>query len=320
MRRFIILAIVLSSTIAGVASSQKIRVSAEADTLSGLIGDQIGVTLKAEHESGLTVLWPSFPDSLGGLETIRRGKIDTSASDAGVLQTQKLFVAAFDSGRYEIPALTFLYSKSKSLDDPQAVSTDPIYLTYNTVEVDTSKAIKDIKPPLHEPWTILEAAKFILISLAIAAVSVGIVLLILRLTRNKRKPAKVFKKAELPPHVEALTALKKLDKLKLWQSGKIKEYYVHLTEILRRYIGRAFNIPALEMPSSEIIDNLDAVGIGEELKRETIDLLTLADLVKFAKSTSSEEENVKYFATVRKFVEATMPKPNDDRREEANSK
>ena len=52
---------------------------------------------------------------------------------------------------------------------------------------------------------------------------------------------------------------------KLWQQGEIKQYYSELTDILRIYIENRWDIQAMEMVSSEIIESLNLQLNNHEL-------------------------------------------------------
>jgi len=77
---------------------------------------------------------------------------------------------------------------------------------------------------------------------------------------------KFWKKKEIisikPKEVKLLPyqiALKKLDQLgaeKLWQKGFIKEYHSRITEIIREYFEKQFNLPALELTTTESLQLL----------------------------------------------------------------
>ena len=83
--------------------------------------------------------------------------------------------------------------------------------------------------------------------------------------------------------------MKELDAKELWQKNKIKQYYVELTDILRNYIERELNIPALESTTDELIETMtdfnlaSSLNIPEETIKKLNKLLKDADLVKFAK-------------------------------------
>src|SRR5690606_27320714 len=95
----------------------------------------------------------------------------------------------------------------------------------------------------------------------------------------------------IPADILALEALRKLKSEKLWQEGEFKKYYTQLTDILRIYILRVFEIDALDMTSSEILENIKLKNLSEELYSKLKFILTNADLVKFAKEKPLPEIN-----------------------------
>ena len=88
---------------------------------------------------------------------------------------------------------------------------------------------------------------------------------------------------------------------------------------MREYIGRRFGVMSTEKTSDETLRelkpklmakgegleaNVDTKLLYEQLKK----MLQLADLVKFAKWTTTPEENEEALATAFEFVQKTTPK------------
>ena len=91
-----------------------------------------------------------------------------------------------------------------------------------------------------------------------------------------------------------------------WQKGYFKKYYTELTDIIRLYIHRVFEINSLEMTSTEIYDVLKIQGlVKEELLEKLYSLFSAADLVKFAKEQPIGEENNRYYEIARDFITET---------------
>jgi len=96
---------------------------------------------------------------------------------------------------------------------------------------------------------------------------------------------------EIPCHIIALERLEKLREQKLWQSGKLKMYHSEISEILRDYIEKRYNVNALEETTDEIMYGLRLHAIPNDVKEKLFQILTLADLVKFAKEQPLANEN-----------------------------
>ncbi|HPQ98784.1 MAG TPA: hypothetical protein PK066_04560 [Saprospiraceae bacterium] len=100
--------------------------------------------------------------------------------------------------------------------------------------------------------------------------------------KRQAKPieAKTINRA---PEDIAFEKLRKLRDAEIWQTGAIKEYQSELTYILREFLEKKFSIPALEQPSSELLNRLREITSDNEWIGKVRQILEIADLVKFAK-------------------------------------
>ena len=109
-----------------------------------------------------------------------------------------------------------------------------------------------------------------------------------------------------------MTAIKELEKLhtqKLWQSGKSKQYYTGLTEILRAYLVGRYHFQAMEMTSAEILACIRELAVEERFAARLKRLLEIADFVKFAKLEPDPEQNEEAYQDAYYFVEETKEQP-----------
>jgi hypothetical protein len=305
-KKFLLLIVLVSMVL--VAFPQDIRVTARLDTNAMLIGDHVGLTLKYTGPSKSQVLWPFLPDTiLGKITVIGRGKIDTaySADKNSVTFSQQLNFTCYDSGFYTIPQIPFKYRLLPDTTSRMAAS-NMMLLAVHTVKVDTTQAIKPIMGPLKVPITFREMLPWILAALAV----ILLIVLAIWYFKKRKKKEPIFKlrpKVVLLPHEMALQEMEKLRVKKLWQAGRVKEYYSELTEIIRKYIEDRFILPALEQTSAEITDSLRGhAGCPPKALERLGELLVLADLVKFAKTKPGAAENDKCLTEAIEFVYATI--------------
>ena len=142
----------------------------------------------------------------------------------------------------------------------------------------------------------------------LAVLLVGLYGVVRYLRQRGRGLGSLFRPAPpLPPHVEAIKALETLHNQKLWQNSRYKAYYSGLSDILRHYIVRRWNIGALEMTSDEIIEAMRGVELPDKARRDLSSLLRDADLVKFAKAEPDSEQNENDYLKSYYFVEETKP-------------
>ena len=91
-------------------------------------------------------------------------------------------------------------------------------------------------------------------------------------------------------------------KRKLWQNGKNKLYYSLLTDIIWQFIEYRYNVPTFEKTSDEIINGIKLKNISLEKVEQLNKIFAIADMVKFAKQTPTQEENIFTIDIIRNFI------------------
>jgi len=276
-----------------------------------LIGDQVNLSLGFSFPAGTQVAWPSIKDTiLGNIQVINRTKVDTSwsADKKNLHLTQNLRLTCFDSGFYTIPPIRFYY---RILPDTtiRFEETEIQILTVHTLTVDTTLAIKPIKGPVKIPFSILEYLPWIIVGILFLAIAGFLLYYLLR--RRKGEPIFVLRPGvKYQPHEWALMELEKLRVKQLWQSGKIKEYHTELTNILRKYIEDRFHLLAMESTTGEILEDLeDKTSIPKECRVMLGEILSMADLVKFAKYLPLPEDHEQSMEYAVDFINKTYGAP-----------
>ncbi|WP_299528114.1 hypothetical protein [uncultured Lutibacter sp.] len=271
MRKNLIYIVLLFGFI-GVA--QENPISIETDTTTIKIGEQIQFKIKVDEINN--VVFPKLQlDSLGKVEVIESLPIDTLKNRL----EKKYLLTSFDSGHYVLPKQLVLINNKQFF-------TDSLLVNVATVKVDTLKQkmfpIKSIK---KEPKT-FDDYKYLLWWLIPILILLAVILYFIFRKKEKKEVPKVI----IAPIQEALQRLKELDDKQLPQQNKVKIYYSELTDIVRTYIEKDINIPALESTTNELIETISdfnessKLGISKEIIQQLKEVLQSADLVKFAKS------------------------------------
>lgn len=141
----------------------------------------------------------------------------------------------------------------------------------------------------------------VVIVFGVAIVAMGAILFYIY-RKNRRSK---FEEALLPPHVEANKALEQLHHRKLWQNDKHNLYYTLLTDILRRYISRRWEIRAMEFTTNETMEALRSFDIPNDSRLALHTILRTADMAKFAKAKPDDELNEECYTMAYYFVENT---------------
>ena len=309
------------------SSAQEIKATAKIDSSSIQIGQQVKLQLsiqyKVDNGKQIKIQWPAITDTLRKeIEIVSQSKIDTIIPDSSNLlqfvQTKTLLITSFDSGYWAIPPFKFIVT-----GDTNGVYTEPLLLQVNTITVDTTQAIKDIKGIYSEKYTWIDWVKdhvyWIYGGLA-AILLIIIIIYLIRKQLNKPKPIVVKEELKIPAHVIAFEKLEKLKSENLWQEGKLKQYHSALSDILREYIENRFRIQALEQTTDEILYGFRNVAIDEESRGKLKQVLILSDLVKFAKEQPLPNENELSIMNSYDFVFGTKREEDDSKQSSANSK
>jgi len=296
---------------------QRIRATATLDSANILLGDQVNLFLEIHHPKNINVTFPAIPDTiLDKIEVLSRSPVDTFESDdeAFQKQIQSYLITCFDSGSYRIPPYWFKIDLDERID---SIPTNGVTLNVHTIPIDTTRGPADIKMPYGAPVTLKEVTPYIFGIILIGAILFFILYSIKR--KKENKPVFSFKtKPPEPAHVVALRELDRIKNEKLWQKGKTKQYYSEVTETLRKYIERRFEIPAMEQTSEE---TLTSFRFRRDLLKEKSfnnlsHILTLADLVKFAKYKPLPDDDNLTLMNAYFFVNDTKKEEKTESQEE----
>ena len=284
--------------------AQTISVGASTDTSDYLVGDYIHYQIKVIAKKDIQLIQPFLPDTLKQLELISTGQPVTSEEGNEKTIIYPFTLAGYDSISAVIPSVDVMY---RSAQDTllRKIETDPITVNIHTVPVSTAEEIKDVKSPLSIPldW------KWIVFWVLIIIILILVGRYFYKRYQAKKAGMPIEKKViRIPAHVKALTALEHLAEEQLWQKGKIKEYHSKITEIVRTYFEERFELPAMELTTSESMQKLGQIKEAENILGITNDFLSNADLVKFAKFQPLESVNEEMMKQANDIVTITIPR------------
>jgi hypothetical protein len=288
--------------LASLAWAQEPKIAASTDSAQYKVGAWIPLHIDAELPPAVDSLAVAVKDSLGPFEILN---IDSSPSKAG--HQQWLFrLTIFDTGKVYVPPVVFSY-KNRGDTLARVAYSNPLALTISGIPVDLKGDIKDIKPPLDAPWKFEDFLPY-LIALAVIAL-LGLAYWYYRRLKRRREASYVAPKPDIPPWRVALAALHTLEDQRLWQQGRVKEFYSETTEIIRRFLEDQYSLLALESTSDEIMGQLKPLSAAQALLKEFRSFFTTADLVKFAKYLPTPEENEEELTRAFHFVHTMTPHP-----------
>ncbi len=289
----IVAAILLAGSTFGalsVAADAAGILSAVFDRKSAPVGDVALLTLKFQLPAGGTL---ADPPAVGGLEglTILGREVGPNAVTFRVLvdQLEALKTGAISLGWLDKDAKpSRLYADSVSLQVISGLGDKPAEAQL--------RPIQDIVP-VRPPWLRYVPWGLGLLGLLLAAAGLYWWL------KRRRRQREIAASKELP-HVWAMREIERLEAQKLFEKGKVKEFYFRLSEILRRYLEAIRGFPAAEYTVEEI-----SRYVQEEPDRQLLVLLRQADLVKFADDAPTAARKDDELQAAKAYVRATAPPP-----------
>lgn len=282
------------------AFAQEIKVTAYTDTTDYLIGDYISYSLVIEAQKDVYIINPFFRDSLKNIDVVNLS--DPIVSESNNLKTIKYqaTLSRYDSAEVTIPPIKIEY-RTKNDTTLKSVISNSVKFNVHSVKVSLQEEIKDIKPPIRL-WDY-----FYLIYILAAIILLITGYFIYRKYKNKKTVvAEEKSKEKILAHQLALRKLEQLEKEQLWQKGFVKEYHSKITEIIREYFEIQFDLPALELTTTESLKLLSRHPAGSKVLDITAQFLNNADLVKFAKYVPLEAVNQEMMTQAKEIVMKTI--------------
>ncbi len=161
-----------------------------------------------------------------------------------------------------------------------------------------NETLRDIKGPLS-----LSSRLNVFLLLGIMVFLAILILLFKFLLRKKKTSVFVLKR---PAHEIAYEQLEKLKTKDLIRHGRIKEYYIEVSDIVRHYLENRFLLKAPEMTTEEFLFYVrDYSKLSSGHKTLLKGFLLACDLVKFARYAPTFEEIDAIFISAKQLVDET---------------
>jgi len=282
------------------------------------------LTIRATAPKNINVKIPPITDRLQGFIDSSHFDREPIITDTHKTIERVIKLTPLIANEYRIAPMPIMYGQSLVVSplashqpnpQPQAPSTqNPAPSTQNP-EPPTWGATPPIVLPLH---TITENAVGDDISTNLSPIWIhpplrtisGYIAIIIIITIAIIIAIKLLKKVQrkvhlmrMSPRERALEELKELLNKKLIEKHLLKDFYVELTMVVRRYIERQHHVRAPEQTTEEF---LAAITSNNEFSPDVIkrlqEFLQAADLVKFAAYTPNQSSNNNAIETAKSYI------------------
>ncbi len=279
-------------------SKAPITIKAEVDKHSVAIGDKIKYIITVSCSKNIKVEFPDFGKNLENFAIKDFGSSRKAFFGKQTITTWYL-LDTYVTGESTIPKTTIKYrQKGQTVWNEAEIKEQKITVRSMLEKAGHDAALRDIKEPVNLPQKL--NFYFIMAILILAAILAVSTVFLLK-TRDTRELTR-FK----PAHEIAYEQLAALKKKNLIEQGRIKEFYIEISDITRHYIENRFNIKAPDMTTEEFFIKVKVhPQFNAEHKMLLKDFLVCCDLVKFAKYSPSQEEIDSAFESAEKFIGQT---------------
>jgi len=257
------------------------------------VGDRIRYRTEIVSRDDIEIEFPQFKDSKIG---------DCEVKDAGRSVKRSIFgkssyinwldITSYYVGKRIVPPIEIKY-REKGEGYWRKLKTGEFIFTVETVLPKGVKLtdVKDIKGVLYPfSWT-----RLLLLILA-ASIALGVIIKLILKLIFKKKPPKL-------PHEIALGEIEAASK-QFTADSEVKDYYVRISDAVRRYIEGVFSLKAPEMTTQEFLRSLgDSSKLQAAHKDLLVTFMEACDLVKFAKYRPARNDIEGVFNTAKQFIE-----------------
>lgn len=281
------------------AADAQATVSARLDSMRIPFGGQTTLRLRVGAPKGVAVVMPQLKAGqmlVDSVMVVEQPRIDSKNGGDSVVSELSAPITSFTPGRYTLPGLKV------GVGGKQLVA-NTLTLVVDSVALDKQNPQKTYPPKdiQRNPFSWADWWLPLLLLVVVVAAVVGIVLAARRLCSHKPLRVVVREVRVVPAHQRALD---RIAQLKSQMPQDSKEYYTSLTDVLRQFISERFGFNAMEMTSEEIIDRLDHEA-DKDKADELRQVLSTADLAKFAKYSTAGVENEQNLQSVARFISDT---------------
>jgi len=301
-----LIGILLLTVIETAAAQQQplIEVQSRVDTSVITIGDQITYSIIIDRAKDLRIIRPGEGLNLGSFEIKGYHFPKPVEKDGRIIERFDFTISVYDTGSFVIPPYPVAYFPQDSSKKYQIIEAPAIEIHVKSViSGEGAKTLKDIKWPIDIPFNykFWLSVLIILILLAVAA------FIAYRMWKKRKERGYLIKPPQppRPAHEVAMEELQALFNSDLLDKGRVKEFFIRLSDIMRSYLEGRYFVRALEETTAEIMRDVRKHISDEEQTDMLRRILTLSDLVKFAKYRPAADEIAAVKEQSVAFVEDT---------------
>ncbi len=287
-------ALLLASLVAAPAPGEPVALSARLDSDALAVGDE--TTLRIQLPESVSAESVGVAPSAEQNRVVMVGEIEYDPATNIVSVPVRALSSAIDAFR------PFEVTVGLPGDETRTFETEVLECTVSAPVAEEAEAM-DYTPYMAAPFSWTKAAGVGAVSaVALAALAFAIVLIVRRLRPEGTAIESGI--APVDPLVELETGLGELGTLARYRSQGTEAHCTALSFLLRRYLERTGQMPAVEMSDDEIIERIDVAGPENPALISLVGVFRDMSLAKFARANLTEERVLRQAERAMAFARA----------------
>lgn len=286
--------------LSGLWGQSEMEVSARLDTNEMLIGDKnaLHIEWSGPHTLERIQIGATAWDSVPGLNWLKEIPVVHEKKKNSHRYVKRLPFTVFDTLRRALPTVQLSWEEQGEVQELQVRPLDLV-----------------VRPPLSESedWApnepiVREPLRWEDYRLYIFAVAflIGLYFLYKYYKRTVvAKEEEILGDPPLDPHEEAFRALRSLEDRALLEAEEYGAFQLELSRIVRQFLSRKYEVAAMESTTREIIAQLKHTPFPGGQVSTVKELLSMADLVKFARAEPPGDFHRRMLSRAYRLVEST---------------
>ncbi len=275
------------------------------------IGDYIKYYIIINYDQGHKLTLPPPGKELGKFDIKDYNIVDEKSEKKGKkVKKIEYTITAYFIGKFDIPSIEIIYEDKNK--NKNSIRTEPLLIKVVPVKKLPSDTddIRDIK----EPEKI--KSHFLLYLFIILLIIGAGVFAFFYYKKHFIKETEGIKIKEpekiIPEDIEALEKIKKLQQKEYLKNNKFKIFYFELSEIIRGYLHRRYDIYTLERTSYEIMLDIRKIVDDKNTQKLFNNFFRDSDIVKFAKYKPTNNESKGIVERAVQLINITKRKFHQD--------
>lgn len=287
-------------------------ITATLDSNVLVTGDPTGLNIVAKiprNSSNIQLDLSGILNS-GKIEMLTEPSQKTLPSNDFEIIEWKYILTSFDTGYHILPpARLYFENEGKSFE----IFSENLGLEINLLPIGQDEAyLQPIKEIIKEPFLLADAIPFILGGLTLLIALIGLFWLYKRNKKGAPISSNLNPIKTINPFDNAISQLNQLENSELIKNQMWKEFHFELSHIFREYIELEFKYPALESTLEEVKRILLKLHPDNQELTAIRDILSKAELIKFAKYEVSNDFHLSALNEIRSFILKIKPLPAED--------